>query len=357
MGKLPVDLRIPVILGPMSGSGICTPELVAAVSNAGGLGTFAAQYLKPEVVDAALTRIRELTSRPIALNFFSPNSRLPLSGDVEAQIRLLAPIHEKLGIDAPALPSKIDDYFGDYVELALKHRVPIVSFTMGTIPEEAMRRLRAASVFLMATATTVSEATEVAEAGFDAVIAQGAEAGGHRGSFVAERPGLVGTMALVPQVADAVNIPVIASGGIMDGRGIVAALALGAAAVQMGTAFLTCEESGAPRFYKEAILAARDEDTAMTRAFSGRWARGIRNEFMELTDRAGSVPISFPWQNSLTGPMRATAIKKGEAGYLSLWAGQGGPMAKTTTAQELMQRLEGEIERVSQRLGIERGGS
>jgi nitronate monooxygenase len=191
---------------------------------------------------------------------------------------------------------------------------------------------------VMGTATTVAEAVALERAGVDAVVAQGAEAGGHRGTFVGPaETSLIGTMALVPQVVDAVTVPVVASGGIMDGRGIAAALALGASAVQMGTAFLTCEEAGVPPAYKEALLAADETDTALTRAFSGRMARGVRNRF--LTEMADHDPLPFPIQNALTRPMRAAAAAAGEADYLSLWAGQGVPMARQQSAADLMARL------------------
>ena len=343
MRSLPFDLRLPVILGPMSGAGICTPELVAAVANSGAFAIFAAQYLEPDVVDRSLRRIRELTTLPFGINFFSPTSTQPLTGKVDPQLQLLAPIHARLGLEPPTLPSRIPNHFPAYVDLALEHRIRVVSFTMGTFPSDIVDRFHARDVLLIGTATTVAEALQLQQTGVDAIVAQGADAGGHRGSFDPERPGLVGTMALVPQVVDAVSVPVIASGGIMDGRGVVAALALGASAVQMGTAFLTATESGAANVYKEAVLSATDDSTTLTRAFSGRWARGIRNDFIHLSEVSCAQPISFPWQNSLTGPMRRAAAQQGQLGLLSLWAGQGTRMARATSAAELIDKLEQEI--------------
>jgi nitronate monooxygenase len=332
----------------MAGAGICTPELVAAVSNQGAFGIFAAQYLEPTVVDRSLRRIRELTNLPFGLNFFSPSSTQPLSGDVDAQLQMLAPIHKRLGLDPPSIPKQIADYFPAYVDLAIEHRIPVVTFTMGVLPKEVIDRLHANHTFLIGTATTVQEAQQLEQAGIDALVAQGAEAGGHRGTFSPDQPGTVGTMALVPQVVDAVSMPVIASGGIMDGRGIVAALALGASAVQMGTAFLTTQESGAPEVYKTAVLSASDNSTTLTRAFSGRWARGIRNEFISESEDSCAQPISFPWQNSLTGPMRRAAAQHAEPGLLSLWAGQGTRMSRGLSASELVNKLAEEI-RATQR--------
>ncbi len=328
----------------MGGAGITTPELVAAVSKAGGLGSMAAAYLGPDVIERQARRIRELTDRTFAVNLFAPQARQELSGDIEAQLRLLAPIHESLGIAPPVLPERPGVSFGEQLDAVLSVRPRIVSFTFGILPADALERLRAQETYLIGTATTVAEAKMLEEAGVDAVVAQGSEAGAHRGTFAADPPAaMVGTMALVPQIVDSVRLPVIASGGIMDGRGIIAALALGAAAVQMGTAFLTSAESGAAEAYKRAVLEAADDGTSLTRAYSGRWARGIRTHYMEASERSGAVPLPYPWQNALTGPMRAAAARKGEGEYLSLWAGQGAPLARRSGAAELMAAFEREM--------------
>jgi nitronate monooxygenase len=201
-------------------------------------------------------------------------------------------------------------------------------------------------MLLIGTATTVEEALVLEQSGVDAIVAQGSEAGGHRSSFASEfDAGMIGTISLVPQVVDAVRVPVIASGGIMDGRGIVAALALGACAVQLGTAFLTCDESGIPEAYKQAILNAHEDQTRMTRAFSGRPARGIMNRFMREMDSAQEEVIQyFPLQNALTRPLRKAAAEQGRAEFLSLWAGQGVRLARRQPAAELIARLTREID-------------
>jgi nitronate monooxygenase len=204
-------------------------------------------------------------------------------------------------------------------------------------------------MLLIGTATTVDEAVALEKSGADAIVAQGSEAGGHRGTFAGNfESGMIGGISLVPQVVDAVRVPVIASGGIMDGRGIVAALALGASAVQMGTAFLTCDESGVPDAYREAILNAHEHDTRVTRAFSGRPARGIQNRFMnevELTGEDEAI-LPFPIQNALTRPLRTAAAKQGRAEFLSLWAGQGVRLARRQSAAELIARLAKETDAV-----------
>ncbi len=225
------------------------------------------------------------------------------------------------------------------------------SFTFGVLPPSAIAAIKGRGMVLLGTATTVEEALALEQAGVDAVVAQGSEAGGHRGTFAGDfDAGSVGTVALVPQIADAVEVPVIASGGIMDGRGIAAALALGASAVQMGTAFLTCDEAGIPEAYKAAILAAREHETRLTRAFSGRPARGIVNRFMTEVERSREAILPFPLQNALTRPLRAAAAKQGRAEFLSLWAGQGVRLARRQSAASLVQRLAAETESVLQRL-------
>jgi nitronate monooxygenase len=197
----------------------------------------------------------------------------------------------------------------------------------------------------------VREAQLLAESGVDAVIAQGSEAGGHRSSFDASfEAGMIGSMALVPQVADAVSIPVVASGGIMDGRGIAAAMMLGASAVQMGTAFLTCNEAGIAPGYKGAILSAREDETRITRAFSGRPARGIANRMLTDYEAAQDATLPFPLQNALTRPLRNEAVKQNRPEFLSLWAGQGVRIARRGPAAELVKALREELEQTTARL-------
>ena len=212
------------------------------------------------------------------------------------------------------------------------------------LPAAAIAAIKARGPFLLGTATTVEEAVALERAGVDAVVTQGSEAGGHRGTFATDfEAAMVGTIALVPQVVDAVRVPVVASGGLMDGRGLAAALVLGAAAAQLGTAFLTCDEAGVPAAYKDAILTAREDATRLTRAFSGRPARGIVNRFMTEVDRAGGG-LPFPWQNALTRPLRSAAAQANRAEFLSLWAGQGVRLARRQKAAELVARVAAEAE-------------
>jgi nitronate monooxygenase len=263
-------------------------------------------------------------------------------GDLSDIRRKLEPYYAELGIPLPVSIAAQPFDFEAQLAAALGCGAQIFSFTFGSLVAETVQRVQSRGFFVMGTATTVDEAKALASSGVDAIVAQGAEAGGHRGSFLAAfDASLIGTMALVPQIVDAVPVPVIASGGIMDGRGVLAALALGASAVQMGTAFLTCEEAGVPEAYKQALLSAREQETRITRAFSGRPARGIANRFMQ--EIGDDVP-PFPIQNQLTRPLRNAAVKAGRAEYLNLWAGQGVRMARRQSAAQLMAKIEVELE-------------
>ncbi len=339
-------MRLPVIQAPMGG-GPTTPALVAAVCNAGGLGSVAAAYLSAEQIDHEIAAVREQTGRPFAVNLFSRDPDRPLAGDVPTVTAWLAERHAALGIPPPTTPERPQHDFDAQLDAILAHPVPIVSFTFGLLPPARVGQMKSRGVYLIGTATTVDEAVALERAGCDAVVVQGSEAGAHRGTFlVPAAAGLVGTIALVPQAVDAVRIPVIASGGIMDGRGIVAAQALGAAAVQMGTAFLTCDEAGTNAAYRRAVLDAAEDDTVVTDAFSGRAARGIRNRYLDDFAAAGLQPLSYPWQNALTRNLRRAAAAKEDAGLLSLWAGQGVRLARRGSAPQLMADLQAEMHRV-----------
>ena len=336
-------MTLPVVQAPMAG-GPSTPELVAAVCNAGGLGSLAVEYLSPAHIERDIERVRQLTRHPFAVNLFSPDADQALSGDFVAISEFLHRYHNRLGIGEPEFPKSPGENFEEQIEVIIRLKPPIVSFTLGKLPDGIMQRLKRQSTYVIGTATTVEEARLLEQAGVNAIVAQGSEAGGHRGTFTSEGESvLVGTMALVPQVVDAVSVPVLASGGIMDGRSIVAALALGASAVQMGTAFLASDEAGTNESYREALLHAREDQTTITRAFSGRPARGLRNEFVEEWNQSGLQPMTFPWQNTLTRSMRRAATAAGDAGLQSVWAGQGLRLLRRGSAASIMARLRQEI--------------
>jgi len=336
-----IGIEHSIIQAPMAG-GTTTPELVAAVSNAGALGSLGAAYLTPEQIVGAIAEVRRLTSRPFCVNLFvSPRPPPPGSWDAGAILEFLSEQYAAVGLPAPELPTSFaPDSEGQWTAV-LDEQVPMFSFTFGVPDPALISRFQAGGTRVLGTATTVAEARALASAGVDAVVAQGSEAGAHRATFAAGfEESLVGTVALVPQVVDAVDVPVIASGGIMDGRGIVAAEALGAAGVQLGTAFLTTPEAGTSAAYREAVLRAREDQTVVTRAFSGRPARGIVNYFIKQMSAPGAPePLPFPVQNALTGPMRRAAAQRNDADRLALWAGQGAPLARAIGAGDLVRRL------------------
>jgi nitronate monooxygenase len=339
-----LDLTHPIIQAPMAGGGD-TPRLVAAVSEAGGLGSIGAAYLTPQQIGETASTVRGLTSRPFGINLFAP-VKLPENGrDPRAAVQRVTPMFAEVGLPGPTAPTRPPDAFADQLAAACETGAAIFSFTFGMLSPDAIATVKRRGMLVAGTATTVDEAIALEKAGVDAVVAQGSEAGGHRGSFASDfESSMVGTIALVPQIIDAVRAPVIASGGIMDGRGIAAALALGASAVQMGTAFLTTEEAGVPDCYKEEILRAREHETRLTRAFSGRPARGIVNRFMREVDPHPEAILPFPLQNALTRPLRTAAAKAGKSEFLSLWAGQGLRMARRQRAADLVARLAAEAD-------------
>jgi nitronate monooxygenase len=348
-----LKLTHPIIQAPMAG-GATTVDLVVAVCEAGALGFLGAAFLTPAQIIEVSRGVRARTPKPFGINLFAP---LPPPGqpkDVGPALELLAPFYAELGLSPPTLPALTGDTFNEEMAAALESGASVFSFTFGIPPTSAIEAIKARGIFLIGTATTVEEAIQLERVGVDAVVAQGSEAGAHRGTFAFDfGAAMVGTMALVPQVVDAVTVPVIASGGIMDGRGIAAALALGASAVQMGTAFLTCDEAGIPEAHKEAILKAREHETRLTRAFTGRPARGIVNRLMTEIDRADNssqVIFPYPLQNALTRPLRNAAAKLGRSDYLSLWAGQGVRLARRQSAANLIARLANETEAVIRRL-------
>jgi len=342
----------PILLAPMAG-GPSTPELVAAVSEAGGLGSIGGGYLTPPALRDAIRRTRALTSRPFAVNLFAMDpTPAPPAEETARAASFVGPFRAELGLPPVPSPAALPA-FRDQLAVVLDEAVPVFSFTFGNLAPEDVAALARKGAVVMGTATTVAEARAVAAAGCHAVIAQGSEAGAHRGTFAGpvERA-LVGTVALVPRVADAVKVPVIAAGGIMDGRGIAAALALGASGAALGTAFLACPESGASRPYKEAVLAARGDGdpTVLTRAFSGKLARGIANRFTEAG--AGAPILPYPHQNALTSELRQAAAKAGRPELLSLWAGQAVALATARPARQLVLDLVAETRAALERIRV-----
>jgi len=338
-----LGISVPIIQAPMGGSNATPPSLIAAVSNAGGLGFLGAAYMSPDQITRECSAIREPTKRPFGINLFVPVLE-EAPRDTSRARACIATLHDELGLPAPAEPALPSFTFDQQLDAVLASDAPIFSYTFGMLPGGgAMERLKRRGMFVIGTATTVDEAIALERAGVDAIAAQGSEAGAHRGSFLRSfESSMVGTMALVPQIVSAVHVPVIAAGGIMDGRGIAAALRLGASAAALGTAFLVTDECGVAESYKQAVLSARDDQTKLTRAFSGRPARGIPNRAMTYIEAADAV-LPYPYQNSLTRAMRTEAAKQDRAEYLSLWAGQGAKLARRMPASRLMERLIAEL--------------
>jgi nitronate monooxygenase len=338
-----LGIQYPIIQAPMAG-GFTTPQLVAAVSNSGGLGSLGAAYLTPEQIRESVREIRALTDKPFNVNLFCGGYDANPRADSAPMMALLAEIHKELEIAAPVLPVVPPDPFPQQVVAVLEAHPAVFSFTFGMPGRDVIARLKARGIVVLGTATTVEEARILAEAGVDAVVAQGTEAGAHRGTF--EGPfeqAMVPTMELVRAAVGTAWLPIIAAGGIMDGRDVAAAMALGASAAQMGTAFLPCPESGASEVHKLAILKVREDNTVITRAFSGRHARGIANAFTAMFDGKEEAILSFPQQNALTRAMRNAAAKRGDERYVSLWAGQGAARARAMPAAKLVSRLVEEM--------------
>jgi nitronate monooxygenase len=337
-----LGLRCPIIQAPMGG--FTTPALVAAVSNAGALGSVGAPYFSPEQIAVEAARIRALTDRPFNINVFAGGYATENAVDPGPMLRLLGDIHDELGLAPPVLPPLGKFPLLDQIEAVIAARPAVFSFAFGIPPAEALARLRAAGCLIVGTATTLVEAKALAAAKVDAIVAQGAEAGAHRGTFIgAFEAAMVPTVTLVEQIVATVPLPVIAAGGLMNGADIAAVLKRGAVAAQLGTAFMCCPEAGTAAAHKQALLDARSDTTAVTRAYSGRPARGLVTEFMRRVDPRPEIILPFPLQNDLTRPMRNAATKAGDRRFLSLWAGQGVARIRAMPAAALVARLAEEL--------------
>ncbi|MBQ4854152.1 nitronate monooxygenase [Rhodanobacter sp. B2A1Ga4] len=334
-----LGIEHPLIQAPMSGS--TPPALVAAVSNAGALGALGAGYLEPQAILDQAAQIRALGDRPYAIGLFV------LPDEFAADMAAVAKAREQLdalmareGLAVrTSLPSRWAPRFSDQFAALCEARPAVAIFAFGVISPAQLHELRRRDIHVIGTATTVAEARAWAEAGADAVSMQGAEAGGHRGSFLHEaEDAMIGLFALLPLAARAVDIPVIAAGGIMDGRGMLAAEVLGAAASQLGTAFLTCPECSAAEAWKRDLPRVEEHQVTTIRGFSGRAARGLRNRFVEAMPEAAQG-LPYPVLNALTAPLRRAAAEAGRGDLLSEWCGQAAALVRPQPAAELVARL------------------
>jgi nitronate monooxygenase len=334
------EISVPIVLAPLAG-GPSTPRLTAAVSEAGGLGFLAAGYLTTDALRTRLDETRALTGRPIGVNLFVPGR----PADPRTVARYTAGIAEEAArAGAPLGEARFeDDEWRPKLDLLVAAPVPVVSFTFGCPSPDVIERLRRAGSEVWVTVTREEEAVQAVRAGADALVAQGAEAGGHRAVFVddpADRGGGIGVLALLQLLREAVDVPLVAGGGIATGAGIAAALAAGASAAQLGTAFLRCPEAGTSPVHRRALATAAP--TAMTRAFTGRLARGIRNRFLD--EHSDEAPVAYPEIHHVTAPLRQAARAAGDADLVNLWAGQAHSLTRELPAGELVGLLAEEAD-------------
>ncbi|MFF5981615.1 nitronate monooxygenase [Streptomyces olindensis] len=334
---------LPIVQAPMAG-GVSVPQLAAAVCEAGGLGFLAAGYKTADGMYEEIKQLRSLTGRPFGVNLFMPQPEYADPAAVDVYAHQLAGEATWYEAELGDPDSGRDDGYETKLAVLRDNPVPVVSFHFGAPSREVVDALHRVGTFVLVTATTPDEARAVERAGADAVIAQGIEAGGHQGTHrdVPETDGSgIGLLSLVAQIREAVNIPIIAAGGIMRGGQIAAVLAAGAAAAQLGTAFLVTPESGANALHKQALTNPLFVRTELTRAFSGRPARGLVNRF--LREHGPYAPAAYPEIHHLTSPLRKAAAKAGDAQGMALWAGQGHRMARELPAGQLVEVLAGEL--------------
>ena len=340
-----LEIDHPILQAPMGGES--TTRMATAVCNAGGLGGLGCSFMSNDEIARAVDEIRASTNRSFNLNFFAhpePKEDLEINEQTRA---LIAPFYEELGIED--IPTRADAPCETFNEsrlaLLLDLRPKVVSFHFGLPPADMVRALQDVGTLVLCSATTVAEARWLADAGIDAIIAQGWEAGGHRGTFdVTFEDFGVGTMALVPQIADSVDVPVIAAGGIADGRGIAAALVLGASGVQMGTAFLSCPEANISVANRRALRSATDDVTRLTRAFSGRPARAMNNRYIETMAKRRTDLPPFPTMYGFSEPLERASRDSDKTGFEFFIWGQGAALNRELPAAELVQRLVGEAQ-------------
>jgi nitronate monooxygenase len=342
-----LELACPIIQAPMAGTS--TPALAAAVSNAGGLGSLGVGAMNAAGASEAIRQTRERTHRAFNVNVFCHASAHPDAARERAWLDYLAPFFAEFGAAPPAALRDIYTSFlvdDDMLQVLCEERPGVVSFHFGLPDARRIAALRQAGCYLMASATSLEEGRRIAEAGIDAVVAQGFEAGGHRGVFDPDAPDeQLGTVALTRLLATRLPLPVIAAGGIMDGAGIAAALALGAQAAQLGTAFVSCLESAADEAYRQALLAPEGgHATVLTRAISGRPARGFANRLTALGEAPGCPPLpDYPVVYDAGKALHAAAKARGSADFATQWAGQGFRLSRGLPAAELMRRLQAEL--------------
>jgi nitronate monooxygenase len=339
-----LKIQYPIIQGPFGG-GASSVDLAATVSNLGGLGSFGAQHLTPAEIAELVARLRKQTAAPFAVNLWIDNADAGMATFDNAafarHVQHLKPVFDSLGLEPPAFPNQFGQTYEEQVSALIDAAPPVFSFVFGIPSRDILQACKKRGILTIGNATTVDEAQAIEEAGVDMLVATGAEAGGHRVSFLhAADAVLMGNFSLLPQVRKAVSFPVITAGGIADGQGIAAALTLGADAVQIGTAFLACEESGAVAPHRTALFSGSTNQTMLTRAFTGRLARTMRSEFAEraATQRPSEI-APYPAQGWLVRQLRTAAIEQGRSDLLPLYAGQSASLLRHHHAADLFHSL------------------
>lgn len=337
-----LGIELPIIQAPMAG--VQDSALAIAVSNAGGLGSLPCAMLTADTLQRELETIRARTSRPINLNFFCHVMPEPDAERESAWRKRFADYYAEFGLDIAAIPTAParQPFGAEMAEIVGEFKPAVVSFHFGLPPDDLLELVRSAGARILSSATTVEEALWLEARGVDAVIAQGLEAGGHRGMFLNEDIiTQVGTFVLLPQIVDAVKVPVIAAGGIADARGVKAALALGAAAVQVGTAYLLCPEATTSAVHRAALKSEAARNTALTNVFTGRPARGIVNRMVRKLGPMSECAPRFPLAASVSAPLRTKAESRGSGDFSPLWAGQNVSGCRNIPAAELTRQLAG----------------
>lgn len=338
-----LGIKHPIIQGPFDG-GLSSIPLLTTVSNAGGLGSYGAHYMTSLEIESLVSEIRTQTDKPFAINLWISDhdgEGLQLSqAAFNDAYHVLETYFKELGLSKPNYPSSFGIKFEDQIEAVLKASPPVFSFVYGVPSADIIHECHARDIVTIGAATTIDEAVALDDAGIDLIVATGCEAGGHRVSFLDQAENsLIGSLSLIPQVVDNVEAPVIAAGGIADKRGMNAAFALGADAVQIGTAFLACTESNASGIHRKQLLSPDAKHTALTRVFTGRLARGIENRIMQETKEESDHYAPYPAQSWFTGQLKKESIRQNRSDLMSLWCGQSATLIKHTHAKALFDSL------------------
>ena len=338
-----LKITLPIIQAPMAG-GATTPELIAAVSNSGGLGSLGAGYMTADEIKSTIRKTRALTNKPFSINLFIPEKHHATDDQIEQARKIVQTSCPELNFNVPSIKPPYAPSFEEQMNVIVEDKVPVFSFTFGIPSKEWIEIFKKNGITLIGTATTLAEAKLLEENNIDAIVAQGSEAGGHRGTFLGDaKNALISTSSLVSLLVEHIKIPVIAAGGIMNAKEILASLTLGAFAVQMGTAFLCCIESGIHPLYKKLLLNIPHDNTTLTRAFSGKLARGVINKFITRMQSHEKNILDYPIQNILTSTMRKEAGKQNNIDFMSMWAGQSASLCKELSAAQLIEELNSEV--------------